>query len=208
MVSVECVKHRHAKFGGGFVFCHVMLLIILKPSCSNAIPIEYILCNVPDIQIVPFGFSTFLHNLIHFLLNLCFSSTLVPLSESLSHEPLFTETILWAKKNEKKSRHFFNYQKMKEMNDGKQMKDVWTGTLTKPSEKTEGKHPTQKPEYLLEKIVLSSTEEGQVILDPFCGSGTTGVEAVRFGRKFIGIDISEEYLEISRKRLEKAANDK
>ena len=104
-----------------------------------------------------------------------------------------TETILWAKKNDKKSRHFFDYQKMKEMNGGKQMKDVWTGALTKPSEKTEGKHPTQKPEYLLEKIVLASTEEGQVILDPFCGSGTTGVEAVRFGRKFIGIDVSEEY---------------
>ena len=94
------------------------------------------------------------------------------------------------------------------MNNGKQMNDVWTGSLTKPSEKTEGKHPTQKPEYLLEKIVLASTEEGQVILDPFCGSGTTGVEAVRFDRKFIGIDISEEYLEISKKRLEKVANDK
>lgn len=119
-----------------------------------------------------------------------------------------TETILWAKKNDKKSRHFFNYQKMKEMNGGKQMKDVWTGALTKPSEKTEGKHPTQKPEYLLEKIVMASTEEGQVILDPFCGSGTTGVEAVRFGRKFIGIDVSEEYLEISKRRLEKVANDK
>ena len=119
-----------------------------------------------------------------------------------------TETILWAKKNDKKSRHFFDYQKMKEMNGGKQMKDVWTGALTKPSEKTEGKHPTQKPEYLLEKIVLASTEEGQVILDPFCGSGTTGVEAVRFGRKFIGIDVSEEYLEISKRRLEKVANDK
>ena len=90
----------------------------------------------------------------------------------------------------------------------KQMKDVWTGALTKPSEKTEGKHPTQKPEYLLEKIVLASTEEGQVILDPFCGSGTTGVEAVRFGRKFIGIDISEEYLEISKKRMEKVSNEK
>jgi site-specific DNA-methyltransferase (adenine-specific) len=97
---------------------------------------------------------------------------------------------------------------MKEMNGGKQMRDVWTGALTKPSEKTEGKHPTQKPEYLLGKIVLSSTEEGQVILDPFCGSGTTGVEAVRFGRKFIGIDVSEEYLDISKKRLEKVANDK
>ena len=97
---------------------------------------------------------------------------------------------------------------MKEINGGKQMKDVWTGALTKPSEKTEGKHPTQKPEYLLERIVLASTEEGQVILDPFCGSGTTGVEAVQFERKFVGIDVSEEYLEISKKRLEKVANDK
>lgn len=81
------------------------------------------------------------------------------------------------------------------------MKDVWTGSLTKPSEKTEGRHPTQKPEYLLERIVLASTEEGQVILDPFCGSGTTGVAAVRFGRGFIGIDINKEFLEISKKRL-------
>ena len=97
---------------------------------------------------------------------------------------------------------------MKEMNDGKQMKDVWTGSLTKPSEKVEGKHPTQKPEYLLERIILASTEEEQVILDPFCGSGTTGVEAVRYGRKFIGIDVSEEYMEISKKRLEKVLNDK
>ena len=88
------------------------------------------------------------------------------------------------------------------------MKDVWKGSLTKPSEKLEGKHPTQKPEYLLERIILASTEEGQVVLDPFCGSGTTGVEALRYGRKFIGIDVSEEYMEISKRRLEKAANDK
>lgn len=94
------------------------------------------------------------------------------------------------------------------MNGGKQMKDVWIGALTKPSEKTEGKHPTQKPEYLLERIILASTEPEYVVLDPFCGSGTTGVEAVRFGRKFIGIDVSEEYLDISKKRLEKVANDK
>ena len=89
------------------------------------------------------------------------------------------------------------------MNGGKQMKDVWTGSLTKPSEKLEGKHPTQKPEYLLERIVLASTEEGQVVLDPFCGAGTTGVEAVRYGRKFVGIDVREEYIEISKRRLEK-----
>ena len=55
----------------------------------------------------------------------------------------------------------------------------------------------------MERIVLASTVEGQAILDPFCGSGTTGVEAVRLGRKFIGIDVSEEYLEISKRRLEK-----
>ena len=94
------------------------------------------------------------------------------------------------------------------MNGVKQMKDVWTGSLTKPSEKVEGKHPTQKPEYLLERIIFASTEKGQVILDPFCGSGTTGVEAVRYGRKFIGIVVSEEYMEISKKRLEKVLNDK
>ena len=69
-------------------------------------------------------------------------------------------------------------------------------------------HTSQKPEYLLERIILASTEEGQVILDPFCGSGTTGVEAVRYGRKFIGIDVSEEYMEISKKRLEKVLNEK
>ena len=88
------------------------------------------------------------------------------------------------------------------------MKDVWLGSLTKPSEKSEGKHPTQKPEYLLERIILASTEEGQVVLDPFCGSGTTGVEALKYGRRFIGIDVSKEYMEISKRRLEKAANDK
>ena len=60
---------------------------------------------------------------------------------------------------------------------------------------------------MLFRSVLASTEEGQVILDPFCGSGTTGVEAMRFGRKFVGIDVSEEYLEISKKRLEKVAVD-
>lgn len=119
-----------------------------------------------------------------------------------------TETILWARKNEKKARHFFDYQKMKEMNDGKQMKDVWTGTLTKASEKKEGKHPTQKPEYLLERMILASTEEGQIILDPFCGSGTTGIMAVRHGRKFIGIEMEEEYIEISKRRLEKEDNER
>ena len=81
-----------------------------------------------------------------------------------------TETILWAQKNDKHAHHYFNYPLMKELNDGKQMKDVWTGTLTPQSEKTYGKHPTQKPLYLLERIILASTREGELILDPFCGS--------------------------------------
>lgn len=113
-----------------------------------------------------------------------------------------TETILWAQKADKKARHYFNYKLMKEMNGGKQMKDVWEGSLTKTSEKKAGKHPTQKPEYLLERIVLASTKPGEIVLDPFCGSGTTGVVANRYGRLFIGIDTEEDYLKITKKRLE------
>ena len=92
---------------------------------------------------------------------------------------------------------------MKEENGGKQMKDVWNGTLTPNKEKTEGKHPTQKPLYLLERIILASTNEDDIVLDPFCGSSTTGVAARKLGRKYIGIDNNNDYIEISRKRLEK-----
>ena len=91
---------------------------------------------------------------------------------------------------------------MKELNGGKQMKDVWVGSLTKRSEKKEGKHPTQKPEYLLERIILASTQGNDVILDPFMGSGTTGVVAKRLGRQFIGIEENEEYYEIAKRRIE------
>ena len=83
------------------------------------------------------------------------------------------------------------------------MKDVWTGALTPKSEKAEGKHPTQKPEYLLERIILASTQEGDLILDPFVGSGTTSVVAKRLGRRSFGIDSSEEYLDIAKRRLQK-----
>lgn len=115
-----------------------------------------------------------------------------------------TETILWAKKAEKKAKHYFNYQLMKELNGGKQMKDVWTGSLTPKGEKTEGRHPTQKPLYLLTRIIEASTQKGDLILDPFCGSSTTGVAAIRLGRRYIGIDNNIEYLELSRRRLLKA----
>ena len=114
-----------------------------------------------------------------------------------------TETILWAKKDDKKAKHKFNYQLMRELNGGKQMKDVWETSLTKPSEKKCGKHPTQKPIALLEKIILASSEEGELILDPFNGSGTTGIVAHRLNRNYIGIDNEKEYLDLTINRLKK-----
>ena len=113
-----------------------------------------------------------------------------------------TETIIWAKKVGAK--HYFDYALMKEENGGKQMKDVWSGALTPKKEKEFGKHPTQKPEYLLEKIIKASTQEGDIVLDPFCGSSTTGVVAKKLNRSYIGIDSNAEYIELSRRRLENA----
>ena len=81
------------------------------------------------------------------------------------------------------------------------MKDVWTGALTPQKEKVFGKHPTQKPIYLLEKIIEASTNPGAIVLDPFCGSSTTGVAAKMLGRKYIGIDNVEEYIDLSVRRL-------
>jgi site-specific DNA-methyltransferase (adenine-specific) len=102
----------------------------------------------------------------------------------------------------KKAKHKFNYDLMREMNGNKQMKDVWETSLTKPSEKKCGKHPTQKPMELLEKIILSSTYENDLILDPFNGSGTTGIVANRLNRKYIGIEKEKEYLDLTIRRKE------
>ena len=113
-----------------------------------------------------------------------------------------TETILWAKKDIKNAKHKFNYALMRKINGNKQMKDVWETSLTKPSEKKYGKHPTQKPLEILEKIILSSTDEGDLILDPFNGSGTTGIAASRLNRKYIGIEQEIEYLDLTIRRKE------
>ncbi len=113
-----------------------------------------------------------------------------------------TETIIWARKDLKKVKYTFNYHVMKELNNNKQMKDVWTTSLTRPSEKKCGRHPTQKPLEILDRIILASTKEDDLILDPFCGSSTTGISAVRLKRKYIGIDNEKEYMEISKKRYE------
>jgi site-specific DNA-methyltransferase (adenine-specific) len=112
-----------------------------------------------------------------------------------------TETIIWAAKD-KKSRHTFNYNSMKELAGGKQMKSVWTIPAPDKSEKMFGKHPTQKPVALLERILLAASGGGDVVLDPFMGSGTTAVAAVRLNRRFRGIEVDPKWVEVAIKRLE------
>jgi len=105
-----------------------------------------------------------------------------------------TETILWTAKNEK-SKHRFNYGLMRNENEGKQMKSVWSIKPPARNEKLYGKHPTQKPLALLDRIIRASTNKDDLILDPFCGSATTGVAALKCERRFIGIDANIEYLD-------------
>ncbi|WP_338630459.1 site-specific DNA-methyltransferase [Clostridium baratii] len=111
------------------------------------------------------------------------------------------ETIIWAKKS-KKVKHKFNYLCMKEMNNNKQMRSVWTIPTTPKSEKKEGYHPTQKPKEILYRCILASTDEGDLILDPFAGSGTTGVVSKENKRKFIGVENEKEYIELMKRRIE------
>ena len=111
------------------------------------------------------------------------------------------EYILWARKSEK-TPHFYNYELMKEVNGGTQMRDVWNLPAIAKWEKSCGKHPTQKPLCVLSRIIQASTEKGSWILDPFTGSSTTGVAANLLGRRFLGIDKEEEYLNISKARKE------
>ncbi|MCA2978699.1 MAG: site-specific DNA-methyltransferase [Myxococcaceae bacterium] len=117
-----------------------------------------------------------------------------------------TELLIWAAPMSKgKLLHTFNYKRMKEENGGKQMRDVWTMPTPRPSEKVHGRHPTQKPRKLLERIVDACTEEDALVLDPFCGSGTTGVAAKARSRRFVGIDLDPQYLDLTKRRLEAEA---
>lgn len=116
-----------------------------------------------------------------------------------------TEFIIWARKSEKKA-HYFNYDLVKQINGGKQMTDVWHLPAIAPWEKSCGKHPTQKPLALLARILMASTKQGEWVLDPFCGSSTTGVAANLLGRRFLGIDQEGSYIEMSRCRREELEN--
>lgn len=116
-----------------------------------------------------------------------------------------TETILWAAKD-LKSKHLFNYDLMRKINGNKQMKDVWTFTAPKQSEKLLGKHPTQKPLELLSRIIQAATNENDLVLDPFNGSGTTGVACVRNNRQYIGIELEKDYIDLTIKRIKDSGN--
>jgi site-specific DNA-methyltransferase (adenine-specific) len=110
-----------------------------------------------------------------------------------------TETVLWAAKTEK-SRHLFNYNLMRQLNKGKQMKTVWIMTSPKNGEKAFGKHPTQKPVALVERCLLAATNEGDRVLDPFMGGGTTAVACIRLHRFFVGVELNLTYLLTASKR--------
>ena len=114
-----------------------------------------------------------------------------------------TETLLWATKAPKGSKHkyTFNYKEMKEENDGKQMKTVWRFPAAGRDEKRFGKHPTQKPVALIGRCLRASTNPGDLVVDPFAGTAATGVAALSSGRRFIGVERSEEYTEIGRQRM-------
>jgi len=131
-----------------------------------------------------------------------------------------TELVIWAApKRHKQLLHTFNYRDMKAENGGKQMRDVWQvpeaggpqvlWTLPVPgkSEKVHGNHPTQKPLSLLERVIRCSSSPGDVVLDPFSGSGTTGVAAVGLGRRYLGFEREADYVELSRRRILAAAED-
>ncbi len=118
------------------------------------------------------------------------------------------ETIIWASVG-RKARHTFNYLEMKNggfpgdsiKKQNKQMRSVWSIPNTPAREKTHGKHPTQKPLALLERLVRACTKPGDLVLDPFAGSGTTGVASVALGRSFIGFESRAEYSRLARKRI-------
>ncbi|CUH38927.1 Modification methylase DpnIIB [Jannaschia seosinensis] len=115
------------------------------------------------------------------------------------------ETMIWASKSES-SRYTFNYEAMKAANEGVQMRSDWTfpictGHERLKNERGEKAHPTQKPEALLHRLLVATTNPGDVVLDPFFGTGTTGAVATMLGRNFIGIEREAEYRELAAQRI-------
>jgi modification methylase len=116
------------------------------------------------------------------------------------------ETLIWCSKSEK-ARYTFNYRAMKALNDDLQMRSDWVLPICAGGERVKGEdghkaHPTQKPEALLYRILLACTKPGDVVLDPFFGTGTTGAVARRLGRRWIGIEREDAYVKVARERID------
>ncbi|MFP4487074.1 MAG: DNA-methyltransferase [Campylobacterales bacterium] len=117
------------------------------------------------------------------------------------------ETLIWAVKNKECTSYFFNYELMKKMNGGKQMKDTdWIFGLCRGKERIKDEngikiHPTQKPLKLIQQVLLASSKKGDLVLDPFFGTGTTGVVAKALERDWIGIEKEKKYVDIANKRI-------
>jgi len=116
------------------------------------------------------------------------------------------ETLIWAAKSREQKRYTFNYDALKAFNEDTQMRSDWTLALCTGGERLKDDngdkaHPTQKPEALLHRVILSASRVGDVILDPFFGTGTTGAAAKRLGRHFIGIERDETYAKLAEKRI-------
>ena len=117
-----------------------------------------------------------------------------------------TEYLVWARYDEKTT-HYFNCDLMEQLNGGARMGDVWRIPFVSAWEMRQGQHPTQKPLRLLHRIILSSTRDGETIIDPFAGSCTTGIAANLLGRNYIGIDQSKEFLDLGIKRKHEIENE-
>jgi len=116
------------------------------------------------------------------------------------------ETLIWAARDKRRKSYTFNYEALKDLNDGVQMRSDWSLPLCTGAERLKNgngrkAHPTQKPEALLFRCIMAASNPGDVILDPFFGSGTTGAVAKRLGRRFIGIERDPAYAELARKRI-------
>jgi len=148
-------------------------------------------------------------NNFHFLNDIAWFKPNAPPNLSCRFFTASHETLIWARKD-KKAKHTFNYGEMKNghfpedklKNENTQMRSVWSIPAAKNAEKEKGKHPTQKPLDLLRRIVCASTNENDVVLDPFCGSGTTGVACASLGnRSFVGIEADKNYCGLAKRRL-------
>lgn len=147
-----------------------------------------------------FSVATCLQELGYKILNVVtWAKTNPPPNISCRYFTYSTEFIIWARKSPKVP-HYFNYAIMKDLNDGKQMTDVWRLPAIARWEKSCGKHPTQKPLALLTRIILASTKPNAWILDPFAGSSTTGIAANLLGRRFLGIEKERQFTEMSVRR--------